>query len=260
MARAPTAGPIRDALAIAAFAAAWLALLVRTPPTLFFDLGAALAAAAAAFAGVLAADLASGLVHFTCDRFFSPTTPVIGPLFIAPFRDHHVDPEGIARHGLLERSGNNCLAALPLVAGVHLGLDPEPGSWLASAAHAFMLTFSLALAATNEIHALAHRPRVPAWVARLQRARLILSPHAHQQHHSAEHASAYCITTGWLNPPLDRLHVFARIERAIRGRWVSSWPAGTAVTATLAASSSRPRRRRSRARGASARRSRPRRR
>ena len=48
----------------------------------------------------LAADLLSGFVHFLADNFGSADTPILGPNFIGPFRDHHVDVElAFARHG-----------------------------------------------------------------------------------------------------------------------------------------------------------------
>ena len=53
-------------------------------------------------------------------------------------------------------------------------------------------------------------PRPVAW---LQGAGLILTPARHARHHTASHAGAYCVTTGWLNPLLDRLQAFAAAER-----------------------------------------------
>ena len=40
----------------------------------------------------LAADFLSGFVHFLADNFGSYNTPILGPNFIQPFREHHVDP------------------------------------------------------------------------------------------------------------------------------------------------------------------------
>ena len=39
----------------------------------------------------LIADLVSGFVHFLADNFGSADMPIVGPNFIGPFRDHHVD-------------------------------------------------------------------------------------------------------------------------------------------------------------------------
>jgi plasmanylethanolamine desaturase len=65
---------------------------------------------------------------------------------------------------------------------------------------------------TNLFHKWAHLPAPPPAIAWLQRRRLILCPTAHDQHHQT-HTRAYCVTTGWLNRPLDRIDVF--------GRWVA---------------------------------------
>src|SRR5215210_3516098 len=43
----------------------------------------------------LAADFLSGFVHFLADNFGSYQTPILGPNFIEPFREHHIDPKGI---------------------------------------------------------------------------------------------------------------------------------------------------------------------
>src|SRR5690606_1851621 len=43
--------------------------------------------------GYLAADLASGVVHWLFDRFGTVDTPFFGPRFVAPFREHHETPE-----------------------------------------------------------------------------------------------------------------------------------------------------------------------
>ena len=71
--------------------------------------------------GYLVADLLSGIAHWVGDRFFDPTTPVIGPSFIAPFREHHVTPQAMVEHGPIELVGNSALLALPKPKG---GLRP----------------------------------------------------------------------------------------------------------------------------------------
>jgi ubiquitin-conjugating enzyme E2 variant len=55
----------------------------------------------------------------------------------------------------------------------------------------------------------------PPVVQRLQRWGLILSQERHALHH-ADHQRAFCVTSGWLNPLLDRIRFFPRIERAVR--------------------------------------------
>lgn len=172
---------------------------------------------AGAVLGYLVADIVSGLVHWFCDTFFHDDTPLIGPAFIHPFREHHVDPLAITRHGFFEVNGNNCLALLPLVTavlllGAPLEGEPVPALFVQSTA----LAFALVTFATNQFHKWAHQERPVAAVRWLQATGLILSPVHHGRHHSQPYRQAYCITAGWLDPVLDRTHLFERIERAIR--------------------------------------------
>ena len=160
----------------------------------------------------LAADLASGLVHWMCDTFFEEDSPLIGRLLIAPFREHHRDPMAIVRHGFLELNGNNCLALLPLLLFFRRQQNgSEPASVLADG---FLFFFSLAVLATNQFHQWAHAASVPRAVRWLQDYRLILAPARHAIHHR-EYRSAYCITTGWMNSLLDRLSCFPHLEEAL---------------------------------------------
>lgn len=157
------------------------------------------AAVAAVVAGYVAADLVSGLVHWFSDTYFRETTPVIGRMLIHPFREHHRDPSGITRHGMVELTGNSALALAPVMAWG----PPDSG-----VAGVWVLSFAFSLMATNVIHKWAHQERVSRAVAALQRARLILPPEHHARHHAGDHRAAYCITTGWCNWLLD--HVLRR--------------------------------------------------
>lgn len=146
------------------------------------------------FAGFLAADLASGLVHWFCDNYYEEDTPVIGQLLIAPFREHHRDPVAITRHGWIELLGNSGLALTPVMGA----------SLAAGVAESFVAVFSPLLMLTNVFHKWAHEIKPPKIACWLQRARLILPPSWHSVHH-VKGRNAYCITCGWLNPLLDRM-------------------------------------------------------
>jgi plasmanylethanolamine desaturase len=162
-----------------------------------------LALAAGLVAGFVAADVVSGLVHWLCDRFGHPHTKLIGPMLIAPFREHHVDPTAIARHGVLERNGNNCLAALPLFLLAWRSLAPGgDGDALGDLASGFWSALALTLCATNQVHAWAHTAAPPPPVRALQRIGILLSPERHATHHRGGHS--YAVVSGWSNPALDR--------------------------------------------------------
>ena len=54
--------------------------------------------AGALLAGYVAADIGSGTLHWFFDTWLSAKTPVLGSMFVRPFREHHVDPLAITRH------------------------------------------------------------------------------------------------------------------------------------------------------------------
>lgn len=183
--------------------------------------GAALAAGddlpalvAAVLLGLAAADLATGAVHWACDTFFAPDTPVVGRALIAPFREHHVDPLAMTRRAFLRVSNSNVIATTVLLAAL-LCARAAAGGPPSAFADVWVATLAASVMATNQFHKWAHLPHVPPLVARLQRLGLILSPAEHARHHTGDHTRAFCVTTGWLNPLLERARVFDRCERVI---------------------------------------------
>lgn len=177
----------------------------------------ALAILAGLVAGYLLADFVAGTVHWIADRHFDPGTPAIGPMLIEPFRAHHDDPLSITRHDFFEVLGNNALVTIPAV--LALLTAPRPGSALALFGVALALAGSFAAVATNLFHAWAHAPRPPRVARWLQARRLVLTPAGHARHHRGAHDRAYCVTSGWLNPLLDRTRFFGRLDAWIaRGK------------------------------------------
>ena len=202
-----------EAAAVAAFGALFVRLATSASGAVLED---PLAFALGAAAGALVADVASGTVHWLCDRFGSESTPWVGRYLIASFREHHRDPGSIARHGFLERTGSNAFLAAAFLAVVSPALPALGTGALETFGVALALAASLWTAFTNEIHLQAHR-REPARLARvLQRLHLVLPPEAHARHHAGPHDRAYCIATGWANAVLDELRVFARLERRLK--------------------------------------------
>ena len=189
-------------------------LAYRTVPVLLAA-GEAWLLLPAAVLAYLAADLVAGFVHWYCDTFFSVNTPVIGPAIIRGFREHHSDPMGITRHSFAEVNGSNCWVMVPILIVVLAAGGPSP-TRSSLAGHAFLLLFALAIFATNQFHRWAHAENPPAIAQILQRWGLILTPERHQIHHSGGHDRGYCVTSGWLNPLLDRLGLFDRLESLVR--------------------------------------------
>jgi hypothetical protein len=164
--------------------------------------------------GFVAADFVSGLVHWLFDTWFSRTTPALGLTFVTPFRVHHEDPLDITRHGFMATNGHNCLVSVPVLA-LALLLPSGPQAPLASAALTFVLMLCLGVFCTNQFHKWSHMQHVHPVVGWLQARGFILGREHHEVHHTAPHTHHYCITTGWLNRPLEAVGFFPRLERLI---------------------------------------------
>jgi hypothetical protein len=167
---------------------------------------------AAAFLGYVAADFASGLVHWGFDTWGSIHTPFLGKNFIRPFREHHFDEKAMTKHDFVETNGNNCLVSLPILVGACF--IPNTSSF-GLFALTFVVSTCVAVMATNQIHKWSHQDEPPALITALQKAHLILPPDHHQVHHTKPHDSYYCITTGWLNSSLLAVNFFRIAERVV---------------------------------------------
>lgn len=204
-------GPLARALEAASLAAA-AALLALVAARFAAELELAWWLPLAVAAGVVAADFASGLVHWTADTWGQESLPFFGVRFLRPFRIHHVNPQDLCERDFVDCNGDVAMLVCPVLLGAWL-VPLE--SALLEAAGVFTASFGAATLPTNQVHQWAHLPEPPRLVAWLQRRGLLLSREAHAQHHAAPYVSTYCITTGWCNGALDRLGFFRAAERAI---------------------------------------------
>jgi plasmanylethanolamine desaturase len=159
----------------------------------------------------LVADLMSGLVHFAADTFGSRRTPILGPMFVAPFRDHHTDPLEITSHDLVDTNGNTAVPAMmPLLAMNLFPVQEAAWAWHLGVFTSALCAFGLL---TNQVHKWAHSASPPALAAWAQSRNLILSPKRHAHHHEAPFESHYCITSGWTEPLMGWATGVARRRR-----------------------------------------------
>ena len=154
--------------------------------------------------GWLASDLLSGLLHWALDSLGSVHTPFFGNAFIRPFREHHVDPQAITRHDFVETNGSSCIAAVPFLVATCV-MPLETGGALFG--QAFLLAVALGGLAANQCHKWVHMEEglTPAVVRWAQRCWLVLPRWQHQLHHTPPFNSHFCISSGWLNSPLNAL-------------------------------------------------------
>ena len=151
------------------------------------------------------------------DTWGTPDWPVVGKAFIRPFREHHVDQTSITRHDFVEINGANCLVSIPIQVGTLL-IPLNEGHVTLLFASAFLGSLIIWVFATNQLHKWSHMttPAPPKVIQWLQRYRVILSPGHHRMHHQEPYNKYFCITTGWLNPLLQRIGFFGFLERRIR--------------------------------------------
>ncbi|MDQ2974023.1 MAG: fatty acid desaturase family protein [Acidobacteriota bacterium] len=165
--------------------------------------------------GVLGGDFVSGIVHWAADTYCSEDTPIVGPSLVKPFRMHHIYPRDICTHNFVATVGNVCILAFPLLSLSLILLWISQHGLLAFAVLVIAL-MAAATVATNQFHKWAHQESPPAFARWLQRNRIVLEPSHHKLHHTPPFEMHYCITTGWLNPLLNKIKFFRRLEATLR--------------------------------------------
>lgn len=158
-------------------------------------------------AGWLIADLVGGILHWLEDRVLTESVPILGRHVVAPNRRHHAEPMAFAAGSFLHRNGTTFLAA----GAVSL-------LWLSAFGPSIIwASASVGGAVTSMVHYWTHRaPPVGSWLRALQDVGLIQSVRQHAQHHRPPADGRYCVLTDWLNPLLDRVRLWPRLERLLR--------------------------------------------
>lgn len=157
--------------------------------------------------GWLLADLLSGLFHWAQDRAISERAPFLGRFLVYYSRLHHREPLAFVSGSFAWRNGSTF--AFAGVVGLAL---------------VFSFGWSVTVGATivggalsTQVHYWAHRPGLAPRIVRvLQETGALQSPKHHAGHHRPPQLTRYCILTDWLNPILDALGVWARLERLAR--------------------------------------------
>jgi len=168
-------------------------------------------AALAIFLGILSADFVSGFFHWMFDTWGDIDMPLLGAWAIHPFREHHVDPKAITTHDFVHTNGSNFLLAFFVSGSAVVFADAKASPFTSL----YLAMFTGFVCFTSQIHKWAHSDLVPKYVQFLRKLGLAISVDHHAEHHLAPHDRHYCITTGWLNRPLQILRFFQTLEICI---------------------------------------------
>lgn len=158
-----------------------------------------------ALCGWLMADFIGGLVHWWEDRVGWPTNRWIDKWVLGPNDVHHVSPLAFADSPFWARNATTFLAA---------GVISLVWLWLAgpSVVWAFATIGGLM---QNEVHLWAHQ-RKGGWIAVFQKIGIIQSVVSHAKHHKPPQDVNFCILTNWLNPVLEKIKFWKRLEALLR--------------------------------------------
>jgi hypothetical protein len=156
------------------------------------------------------ADFVAGLVHWAEDAYFTEDTPVIGQLVIVPNIVHHHLPRHFTRLSWWQSSRLLVLVGLLVLAT----------AWPLGFASWQLLLFVTVSVNANEIHKMAHRTRAEnGWlISKLQDWRLLQTARHHGLHHADPKNTFYCPITNFVNPLLERLQFWPRLEALIELR------------------------------------------
>ncbi|CAF0837247.1 unnamed protein product [Adineta ricciae] len=168
--------------------------------------------------GILTADFASGIVHWGADTWGSVDMPFIGRNFLRPFREHHIDPTSITRHDFIETNGDNFAVIVP-----YLFYMAHKFTYFSDADikrsynfEVYMFLLAIFVSMTNQFHKWSHTYfGLPSYIVFLQRYHIILPRKHHRVHHVVPHDTYFCITTGWLNRPLEMIKFWPWLEAIV---------------------------------------------
>ncbi|MEO6875027.1 MAG: fatty acid desaturase CarF family protein [Opitutaceae bacterium] len=153
------------------------------------------------------ADFIAGAIHWAEDAYFTEGTPIVGPLFIRPNIVHHHHPRFFTHLTWWQSSWDLVLVGLGMIlVACPLGFL----SWQ-------LALFAVLSINANEIHKWSHRTRKENGriISALQDWKILQTPRHHGIHHSDPKNTYYCPITNFMNPTLERVDFWNRIEAVI---------------------------------------------
>lgn len=152
----------------------------------------------------IVADFITGIIHWWEDTYGNPNWPIIGKYVVKPNLIHHKQPTKLLEGSYWTRINTSFFAAA-IIGGVFWFIGIR--SWQ-------IMMCLLFCTQGNEIHAMSHRPdRKNSKVTLfLQKTGIFQSKKMHRWHHKAPYETNFCIMSDFVNPILNRIGFWRKLE------------------------------------------------
>lgn len=158
------------------------------------------------FACLWMADFLTGFAHWLEDTYCLENMPLIGGFICEPNIDHHIDPQLMVRVGTFFSRNilqwSLCAAAFAIM-------------WFIGWGNIYSFLTLLLASFGNEIHRWNHMHKTGPLVTFLKETGVIQMQRQHSLHHKPPHNRYYCVMTSQLNPILERIEFWRRLEWVI---------------------------------------------
>ena len=156
---------------------------------------------------ILLADFVTGIGHWLEDAYGTEETPVIGPLVIKPNIVHHHYPRLFTKLTWWQSSWDLLLLGALIVGGAAWADVLTWHVWL----------FAILCVNANQVHKWSHmsRTEVGPLVSFLQEYWILQTPRQHALHHTDPKNTFYCPLTNLLNPALEFVGLWPKLEAVI---------------------------------------------
>ncbi len=155
----------------------------------------------------IAADFITGMIHWWEDAYGNPNWKIIGKYVVEPNLVHHEQPHKLLEGSYWTRINTSFFAAA--IMGTIL--------WLIGLHSWQVIVCLLFCIQGNEVHAMSHRPdKITGLLARfLQKTGIFQSKKMHRWHHKAPYETNFCIMSDFVNPILNKIAFWKRLEYLI---------------------------------------------
>jgi plasmanylethanolamine desaturase len=165
------------------------------------------------FLVVLFSDFVSGFIHWLEDVYAKPGMPFIHQIAVDN-ELHHTKPREFLKKNWWQSSWDVALASTLIVIG----------AWWADILNWTVILFAALMSNANQIHKWSHEnsKEKPMIISFLQKCHILQTPRHHGKHHSGEKNTHYCVITNVLNPMLESINFWRRLENIVARFFVTS--------------------------------------